>query len=368
MNRIVATRTRAYALIMLMAVAGATCRVPESKETLLANASTATTAQNVAAESSSIILQSKDGGETWQDVSAGLPVLEQPEGFFAGPSDIYVHVKTGMYRSRSDLKTPVWEKTDVPNLVSRSDWSWASTSITFNHSGAVAYNDDGQLYQNTSAAGTWSPMYTDFKQPSLRAMFESSDGTLFLGYDYGLYKSSDKGKNWKLVQSGPAYNIIESGGVLMANRGTGIMRSTDNGDTWKGVISDGRVGHFVESIKGGFIVVSEGKLNQLRKIRISQDGGETWQFIDAGLPPSRSIPSLKQLGKYLICAHPDGIFRSADMGKTWTLVHATREESKEAGIFVKASYNTQPDNASKKVFTIYTSGNTLYAVAKVLGC
>jgi hypothetical protein len=28
------------------------------------------------------------------------------------------------------------------------------------------------------------------------------------------------------------------------------------------------------------------------------------------------------MGKYLICGHPDGIFRSSDMGKTWNIVHS----------------------------------------------
>jgi hypothetical protein len=30
-----------------------------------------------------VMLQSKDGGLTWQDISEGLPVNEQPEDFFA---------------------------------------------------------------------------------------------------------------------------------------------------------------------------------------------------------------------------------------------------------------------------------------------
>jgi len=53
------------------------------------------------------------------------------------------------------------------------------------------------------------------------------------------------------------------------------------------------------------------------------------------------------MGEYLICGHPDGIFRSSDMGKTWNVVHS---------------------GVGEKVFRIYVSGNVLYAVAGYPGC
>lgn len=367
MNRIVATRTRAYLLIVMMAVAGATCRVPD-KETVSANASYVTTSQDVAAANANFLLQSTDGGETWQDISASLPVQEQPEGFFASALEVYVHLKTGMYRSATDLKTPVWEKQNIPDLENRSSGDWSSTQVAFNPSGVVAYNGDGELYQKPSAAETWLPVYTNFKQHGLRTVFETADGMLFLGYEHGLYKSSDKGANWELVQKGPAYHIVESEGVLMATRGTGIMRSTDKGEHWEGIISEGRVGHGVERIEGGFIVVSDGNLSKSRRVRISLDGGDTWKDMGAALPPSLSISSIIQAGQYLICGHPDGIFRSSDMGKTWKRVYAAAEQRTQASIFIQASYSLEPVNAFRKIFTIYKSGNTLYAVAKVAGC
>ncbi|MEI9921899.1 MAG: hypothetical protein WDO14_24370 [Bacteroidota bacterium] len=71
-------------------------------------------------EATNIILQSKDGGQTWQDISNGLPEIEQPEGFFAGASEVYLGTNGVMYSSKSSLKTPVWEKENVPYLRSTS--------------------------------------------------------------------------------------------------------------------------------------------------------------------------------------------------------------------------------------------------------
>jgi hypothetical protein len=63
-----------------------------------------------------ILYKSNDGGQTWQDISQGLPETEQPLNLSAGGSDLYLQVKNVMYRSKSDHKAPVWEKADFPDL------------------------------------------------------------------------------------------------------------------------------------------------------------------------------------------------------------------------------------------------------------
>src|SRR5688572_287960 len=48
------------------------------------------------------------------------------------------------------------------------------TSIAFNHSGVMAYNYEGQIYQKMPSIGTWLPIYTNFKKQSVRTIFETS--------------------------------------------------------------------------------------------------------------------------------------------------------------------------------------------------
>lgn len=231
-----------------------------------------------------LLIKSTDGGQTWQDISKALPETEQRIDFFAGESELYLHVKNAMYRSKSNLKIPVWVMVDVPDLQSAS--SRPSTSIAFNGSGVIAFNYDGHVYQKTPAVKNWLPLYSNFKKPSLRTVFTSADGTVFLGYDHGLYKSTDKGKNWKQVQKGMVMNVIESQGVLLATAGNGIIRSTDNGEHWQWVINEGGVGIAVERIKGGFAAISYNAITKSRRIHISLDGGKTWQLLmeDSRLP------------------------------------------------------------------------------------
>jgi photosystem II stability/assembly factor-like uncharacterized protein len=323
-----------------------------------------TTTNEVDPRASNIIFQSKDGGLTWQDISDDLPENEQPEDFFAGESDIYVSVKNVMYHSKGHLNTPVWEKENVPDLKSTSSEGWPATSIAFNRSGVMAYNYEGQIYQKTPSAGTWLPIHTNFRMHSMRTIFETSDGTVFLGYDHGLYKSSDKGQSWKKVQNeGLVGDIVESEGVLVATGSKGIARSTDNGEHWEWVISEGGVGIAIERIEGGFAAISYNTTTKSRRIRISSDSGKTWKAIDEGLQPSLSISSIKQMGSYLLCGHSDGIFRSSDMGKTWNIVHPSADADSAFKISIG---NTR--NKPERVFKLYVSGNIVYAVARPAGC
>ena len=325
---------------MLNAFAGGDYLLSSRPKILTSIAANHGTGNDVEPEATDIIFQSTDGGETWQDISHSLPGNEQPEVFFAGDSDLYLRIKNEMYRSKSNLETPVWEKENGLNP--------QNVSIAFNRSGVVAYNYEGQIYQKTRPSGTWLPIFPNFQTQSMRSIFETSDGTLFLGFNSGIYKSADNGQNWNQVQDeGGFMQMVEAEGVLVATGRRGIMRSTDNGEHWEWVIREGGVGIAIERITGGFAAISCNTTTMSRRVYVSSDSGKTWKAIDEGLQPSLLISSIKQVGEYLLCGHPDGIFRSSDMGKTWNMVHS---------------------GVDKKVFRIYVSGGIVYAVAGGGGC
>jgi polyisoprenoid-binding protein YceI/photosystem II stability/assembly factor-like uncharacterized protein len=158
--------------------------------------------------------------------------------------------------------------------------------------------------------------------------------------------------------------VVEADGVLLRTGQTGIMRSTDHGEHWEWVISEGGVGIAIERIEGGFAAITYNTTTQSRRIRISLDRGKTWKAIDEGLQPSSSISSIKQMGRYLICGHPDGIFRSADLGKTWNMVLPSVDKPE----FRLVPTFRSDVNDRRKVFKIYVSGKTLYAVMSASGC
>ena len=141
--------------------------------------------------------------------------------------------------------------------------------------------------------------------------------------------------------------LVESNGILLATSQSGILRSIDDGENWDLVISDGGVGIAVERIKGGFAAITYNTMSKTRRVRTSYDGGKIWLPIDADLPASPSIASIIQVGEYLLCGHPTGIFRSSDKGKTWKLLLPSIEN---------------------KVFNLSVSDNVIYAIPRDGGC
>jgi photosystem II stability/assembly factor-like uncharacterized protein len=211
-----------------------------------------------------IILQSKDGGQTWEDISSGLPANSLPEDFVAGASEVYTRVNNVMYRRKSNLTTPVWEKEN--DLDSAGVWN------AFNRSGVKTYNYGDQIFPTVpSGEGAWLPVYTNSGKQSMRSVFETADGSIILGYRYGLYKSADNGQSWVRVPKDSGF------GQLLGSKGVSVI-------------------------------------------------------------------GVNKVGKYLLCSHADGIFRSSDMGKTWNKIHSS------------------VDNGRKEMFMIYVSGSIVYAV------
>src|SRR6201996_9260919 len=62
-----------------------------------------------------IVFRSADGGQTWQDISEGLPENLRREGvrsdgFFANDSGLYVRAGNGVYHSGPNSTTSFWTK------------------------------------------------------------------------------------------------------------------------------------------------------------------------------------------------------------------------------------------------------------------
>ncbi len=333
-------RLVAFVPAMLLAAALLNSFVSKEKEKKPVNERKPSTVSN-------IIYKSTDGGQTWQDISKGLPERMQREGLwqdglYTNDELIYLRAGNGVYRSESKSATSSWTKDVLPGN---------QRNIVPTNSGILAYNIRGQFLKKINKTNKWLPIYTNFqeqaveldkmvdwmytkyKEREVRAVFETADGTVFISSNNGLFRSTNSGKTWKHVHVGDGrMKLVEQGGVLLSTGKDGILRSTNNGESWENVLSEGGLGIAVEPLTGGFAAIVENVITKTNTLHVSQDNGKTWNEIGAELQPSwnslfmkkigliKSSPNIfaiKQMGKYLLCGRSDGIYRSSDMGKTW---------------------------------------------------
>ena len=306
-----------------------------------------------------IVFKSTDGGQTWQDISKGLPEnlrIDSIRGnsFSANDKGLFLRVGSERYHSTVNATAPFWTKEISPD---------ENSSITPGKSGIFAYNYWGVNLKTTNGTSVWSPIFDNSHEPRIRSVFETAGGTIFLGTDRGLFKTANSGKTWKHVYAG-AYvgHVAELNGVLVAIGMKRIIRSTDNGENWALVSGEGVVAFDVKQIKGGFAAMTSTSASNPRGIRTSYDDGKTWQPNNAGnkvLVDSIArtwndrfllkafATSITQVGENFFCTHPDGIFRSSDKGETWKLLLHSVED---------------------KGFNLFVSGNVIYAIPSKGGC
>ena len=345
-----------------------------------------TTDRNKPAQAN-IVFRSMDGGQTWQDISEGLPKPVQDEygagsnDFFADDHGLWLSAGNGIYHNKPNAKTPFWTKEIFPG--SQPRYFGEHSSIAPGKAGIFAYNySGGGIFQKINGTGVWSPVFTNFQEKRVLGVFETAGGSIFIGSERGLFKSTNSGKSWKQLHAGGWGKMVESNAVLLATSQGGILRSTDDGENWALVISEGGVGIDVERIKGGFAAITYSTVSKTRRIRTSYDGGKTWQAIDAGLqvhgfidpilqsvnanipaqgfsdstwhpkdtnvlPVPTYITTIIQVGENFFCGHTDGIYRSSDKGKTWKLLLPS----------VKG-----------KMFKLFVSGNVIYGIQMESHC
>jgi len=310
---------------------------------------------------SDLVYKSSDNGQTWQDISAGLPKDVQVDCIFEKDGEILLGHTGGLFRRKTNSLTPIWTRDLAMGQTIRN--------LFPGQNGLYAFVNDKGFYQEIRGTGLWKEVFPELNNKMLRTILETSTGIIFVGSDQGIFKSSDAGKNWKKVyDKGMILNIVESSGVLIAGGFEGVLRSTDGGETWTESLNENILVKNTVALKDRLIGIlgtfDASKVNPegiTSRIKSSIDGGQSWHRIDQSLLPFKGHsmdPSLKdakdlfdivQLGESLFCSFDLGVFRSTDFGKTWEPVFIPKEKTR---------------------FDFAISGNTIYLLKSRngLGC
>ena len=296
-----------------------------------------------------IVFKSTDGGQTWQDISNGLPENLQEDdikgnNFYVNDKGLFLKVGTGLYHSTPNATAPFWTKESLPDE--------HSSSIAPGKSETSANDSWSVKLKKTDGTSVWSPIFENLQHPRIGTVFQTAEGAIFMGTEKGFFKTVNKGKSWKLVHTGALVgHLAELNGVLLGISDRGIIRSTDNGENWAVVMSEG-VAWDVKMIKGGFAAITSSSESGTRTLKTSFDGGKTWQPIEASLQDKVVIDSIWrtwndrpgmqtfmnsiiQVGENFF-SPTNGIFRSSDKGQTWKLLLPS-VENKGFNLFVSGS-------------------------------
>ena len=271
-----------------------------------------------------ILLQSEDGGTSWQDVSDGLPPNAMIGRALAFDGNIYLATNKGLYSRSASLVSPVWNEVyflpgEISNLFEGKNGPYISS-----------YNEG--FYQQMPGTSVYTLLSENLKDKSIRTVLEAKNGDLLVGSESGICKSSDHGKAWKQVLSGTGINnLVESGDVLYSANFGGIMRSMDGGEHWDWVCTESGDAFRMKPIPGGAITLTQIKDPKsniwINGMAISTDDGKSWQPLAQHLPEVKSINDVAQVGEYIFCSTDLGVFRSGDLGKSWQLVYTQLSEN-----------------------------------------
>ncbi len=166
--------------------------------------------------------------------------------------------------------------------------------------------------------GPWEQMQGPYGG-AVWAIVIASDGTLFIGTNNGVYRSTDGGDSWREINVGltrlsvGSLVITRQGSILAATDGY-LFRSQDNGDTWNEVyrkyatrnaLALGLYDRIYLAATGG--------------VYYSPDDGITWNRTALTEPIVISIVAQTVDSVEVVCAGTvkRGIFRTTDGGESW---------------------------------------------------
>ncbi len=150
---------------------------------------------------------------------------------------------------------------------------------------------------------------------------------LVAGNEEGIFHSEDGGRSWKLAGAA-GYQVLrveqsphDPCHWLASTQGGGLFASTDCGVTFE---SNGNLGVdrnlsdiAFDPSAGNRVAVAGWGVG----VALSEDGGKTWQFRNAGLP-STEVWSVSfdpaRPGRMYAGVHEEALFVSQDYGRTWT--------------------------------------------------
>ena len=192
-----------------------------------------------------------------------------------------------------------------------------------------ACSESGNVYYSSDNGGQWACVNVDEAYVS-RLVFDP-DGRIFMAAPSGVFRSDDEGAHWSVVNNGIVCTTITSlaagpGGAIYAiGVNIGLFKSVDQGQTWTYLGLRHEMG---SSMNNPLVVNDQGHIfvGALDGIYRSLDDGTTWSYTMFGHIFFNQDVLIDQEGRIYFCGYTFGadgfVFRSDDNGDNWLRVDA----------------------------------------------
>jgi len=263
------------------------------------------------------IFRSTNRGDTWVKMNKGLTIPNSYSVTVGAGGTVYAGGPfTRVFRSADTAAT--W------SLANHSMYSDGVHALAALRSGTLLAGTNDGVFSTTDEGNTWFQQNTGLPGLAVYALHESENGLLYVGFNNpgaGVARSSDGGLTWSGSATGLGSHRVFTiasfpDGSILVGTETGIYRSTDNGDGW-GVSGTGGPSNVVRALMRvpsvGSVVAGSGS-----GVYVSSDSGKSWNPRSLGLGGT-VVLSLAASGSGDLFAGTDaGVFRSANDGGSWT--------------------------------------------------
>jgi photosystem II stability/assembly factor-like uncharacterized protein len=104
------------------------------------------------------------------------------------------------------------------------------------------------------------------------------DSVVFAALDNGIYRTTNNGMNWSLVNNSYARTIASNDSIVYASTSNGVIKSTNKGELWIPTTLNGPFVWILEA-EGSFVYAGTVNPAGSRGVYRSTNHGESWNFI-----------------------------------------------------------------------------------------
>jgi photosystem II stability/assembly factor-like uncharacterized protein len=261
-----------------------------------------------------LAIQSLSAQNFWQQTNGPYGGATVNDFLLYNDNIIFLATNEGIIKSTDEGSTwnrisDVWDRTSC----------LAADKLGILYAGVKDDGDNPFLYKSTDGGYNWNIMNTGF-WADIKDIFINYTDTIIVGsWDKGLYRSFDRGINWTQINNGIQYTgvyeiiLLSNGYLLVGTNGGGVYKSTNWGDSWT------PSGNFVRG--ESFCETSPGKVFTGTNLGIycSTDYGDSWIYKSVGCTNkiARCITQDEQGTLFAGTRISTGVYYSTNNGDYW---------------------------------------------------